>query len=61
MAAQYDEFSSKKSYHKLDVHKTRKYKSSFKKNTRITITVFNFIFSNIIELNITCSILAAME
>jgi hypothetical protein len=48
-------------YNKLNVHKIRKYKSGFKKNTRITIIAFYFKFSNVIKLKITCATLAVME
>jgi hypothetical protein len=49
-------------YDKLNEHKIHKYKISLKKNTRITIIVFHFKFSNIVEsIKITCATLAAME
>jgi hypothetical protein len=60
MTAEYENSVLKTSRDKLNVHKIRKYKSSFKKNIKITITAFHFKFSNIIQLKITCATLAAM-
>jgi hypothetical protein len=61
MTAEYENSVVKTSCDKLNVHKIRKYKSSFKKNIKITITAFRFKFSNIIQFKITRATLAAME
>jgi intergrase/recombinase len=50
----------KTSLDELNFHNICKYKISFKKNTRITITVFHFKFSNVMKLKIACATLATM-